>query len=97
MTTEEKKQRIAALQHAMQTGIAYMMQRNRSETDPKHLRVGINTALVGEAALADLLMQKGIITEDEYLDALITWTEKEVESYRKALERAYPGTIITLA
>src|SRR5207244_2000112 len=36
------------LSHAMQAGVALLMQRDPDETSPKHLRVGINVALADQ-------------------------------------------------
>ena len=47
--TEEAKrqwQRYLDAAHAMQTGVAFTMHQDSSQTDPKHLRVGINSAMV---------------------------------------------------
>lgn len=95
MTLEEKRERYAALCHAMQTGVAYKMEKDVSDTTPKHLRVGINSALVQDSALALLLMKKGIITEDEYFDAVNEAMEREVKSYQEELRHLY-GVDITL-
>lgn len=95
MSLQEKRERYAALCHAMQTGVAYKMQKDASETAPKHLRVGINSALVQDSALALLLMKKGIITEDEYFDAVNEAMEREVKGYQEELRRLY-GADITL-
>jgi hypothetical protein len=89
------EQQLLALQHAMQSGVAFTMDTSQ-ETEPKHLRVGVNSALIGNAAIADLLMQKGIITHEEYLRSLIKWTEADIESYKAKLRSRYPGTDIQL-
>jgi len=96
MTIEEKKAKYAALGHAMQTGVAYKMELDPSETTAKHLRVGVNAAMCDHAALAQLLMKKGVLTEDEYLDALIESMEREVAGYQDELNRLYGGVKITL-
>ena len=87
---EAAKARYKAAAHAMQTGVAFTMDSNPSETSPKHLRVGVNSAMVEHGALAHLLMQKGIITEVEYLESLADFMEKERDSYLKILkDRGY--------
>lgn len=95
MNLQEKRERYVALCHAMQTGVAYKLEKDPSDTTPKHLRVGINSALVQDSALALLLMKKGIITEDEYFDAVNEAMEREVKEYREELSRLY-GANITL-
>ena len=95
MGLQEKRERYAALCHAMQTGVAYKMAKDTNETAPKHLRVGVNSALVQDSALALLLMEKGIITEDEYFDAVNEAMEREVKGYEEELKRLY-GVSVTL-
>ena len=53
--------------HAMQSSVAHEMNlpHRQAPTEPKHLRVGVNTAMVDHAALAYLLIQKGIIRMDQ--------------------------------
>lgn len=88
--------RYHALAHAVQTGVEYTMHRTPKETEPKHLRVGVNLGLVNSSALAQLLMQKGLITEREYAEALVLGVEREVEGYRHKLAEIYgvdPSTI----
>lgn len=80
--------RYRAAVHAMQTGVALMMNHNKRETEPKHIRVGINSALTDSSSLAMLLMQKGVITEEEYAKAIADGMEKEVERYKDAIENA---------
>ena len=84
---EAAKERYAAAAHAMQTGVAFSMEANPSETSPKHLRVGVNSAMVEHAALAWLLIQKGIITEVEYRESLANFMEKERDSYTEAFKK----------
>ncbi len=84
--------------HAMQSGVAAQMARAQGDagTDPKHLRVGVNSALCDQAALAKLLTEKGIFTEEEYAEAVMLEMEREVARYEKDLSRDL-GTTITLA
>lgn len=81
----DKIQRYESLMHAIQTGVATEMGLGSKDTTPKHLRVGINSGLVNQAGLVNLLVQKGIITEDEYFDAIITEAEAEVKRYEDRL------------
>ena len=94
MTTPQERYQAAA--HAMQSGVAMEMNYDSKSTQPKHLRVGVNSALVDSSALAELLITKGIITEDEYLDAIAAGMEREAESYRARLQDRL-GTSITLS
>lgn len=87
--------RYHAALHAMQTGVEYKRQYDPGETQPKHLRVGVNSALSSQEALASLLVSKGIITEEEYMTAVADQMEVEAESYRKELSERF-GVNITL-
>jgi hypothetical protein len=84
-----------SLAHAMQSGVAMMMNYGDSHS-PKHLRVGVNSALVECSAMTKLLFAKGIITELEYYTSLRDMMKMEVETYEKRIESqlgAKPGTI----
>lgn len=81
--------------HAMQTGVAYEMECDPASTQPKHLRVGINSGLCNQAALVRVLVDKGVFTEDEYRDAITDEMNREVERYERALSQLF-GTEITL-
>jgi hypothetical protein len=54
-------------------------------TSPKHLRVGVNAAMSDHGALVRLLIQKGIITHEEYSTAIADAMENEVQSYKDDL------------
>lgn len=96
MTEVEKlKDRYVALVHAMQSGVAMLMHHEPGETEPKHLRVGVNSALCDSGALAELLLAKGVFTEEEYLKAICTTLERDVKSYESKLEAIY-GRKVTL-
>jgi hypothetical protein len=93
----DAKERYFAALHAMQSGVALQLEHNPSGGSPKHLRVGVNSAKVEHAALAKLLIDKGIITEAEYTEALAEMMEREVRMYEDELTRMYGGqTKITL-
>jgi hypothetical protein len=93
---EELKTRYLDAAHAMQTGVALMMQYDQGSTAPKHLRVGINSAMCDSAALASLLMRKKIITEEEYYQSLVDSMEAEVERYKQLLQKENPGVEFNL-
>jgi len=75
--------------HAMQSGVAMKMNYDAGETTPKHLRVGVNSALCNQAALARLLMEKGIITQAEYAAAITAEMAREVERYEQWLNEYF--------
>lgn len=74
MSLEEDRQRYMNAAHAVQTAIAFTM---GPETEPKHLRVGIDLTKSDQGALATLLIEKGVITEAEYFKALADAMERE--------------------
>ena len=71
------------LSHAMQSGVEFS--KDKSDQESKHLRVGINVALADGGSLARLLIHKGVITEEEYLQAIVDGMKREVESYRDSI------------
>lgn len=85
--------RVRALAHAMQSGVAMMMNYPEStkETDPKHLRVGVNNAMVEGSALQMLLVKKGIISPLEFAEAVEFLMQREVNGYREQIA-AHLGT-----
>lgn len=80
---EEMNRRYHAACHAMQTGVAFELHHDpaRAAATPKHLRVGVNSALVNSSALGELLIKKGIITEQEYMTAMAEGMEAEALRY----------------
>lgn len=95
MNLEEKRRHCLSQAHSMQSGVAAEMNIDPAPTQPKHLRVGVNMAMVEHAALVNLLTSKGIITDDEYLDALIEAMDSEIKEYRDRLKQHY-GVDISL-
>jgi len=71
--------------HAMQSGVAMKMNYDASETSPKHLRVGVNSAMCDHAALVRLLLEKGIISQEEYERAITEEMGREVRRYEQWL------------
>lgn len=71
--------------HGVQTGVAFEMElpERRSATEPKHLRTGVNAALVNVAGLAQLLIDKGVFTEEEYREYIRLATNDEVARYEE--------------
>lgn len=89
--------------HAIQSGvkgeIAYENLKNvphdLRSSGPKHLRTGVNMAMCNVAAVARVLIAKGIITEVEYHEALADLLEAEKATYETKLSGIY-GTKVTL-
>lgn len=92
---EKSRKRYEAAAHAMQSGVALMLESDEKVGTPKDLRVGVNSAMVEHGALATLLINKGIFTAEEYSTALADAMEREVELYEHMLSEIF-GIQITL-
>lgn len=73
--------------HGVQSALAYELSSgldnlNKDKT-PKSLRLGVNAAMVDHGALATLLIRKGLITEEEYLEAIAEAAEAELARYEE--------------
>lgn len=79
--------RYRAALHKMQGYVARKMDLDASDTEPKHLRVGVNAVMSDHAALASLLIAKGTITKEEYLKAIADSMEAEQERCYTELDR----------
>jgi hypothetical protein len=86
--TDDEERYLSAL-HAMQSGVAAMMNIDSADTQPKHLRVGVNSALVSSGAIVKLLIDKGLFTEAEWMKALADEMENEVIDYMHKLSEIY--------
>lgn len=71
--------------HGVQSGVAAKMAYDAKDTTPKHLRTGVNSALVQHSALVLLLMRRGVISEDEYWAAVADAAEEERVRYEQWL------------
>jgi len=86
MTPEEKAEKGKEYErqaHRVQSGIAYLS--DKTDQQPKHLRVGISLRAAEHGGLAELLISKGLITEVEYWDAMIKGVADEAERMRHQL------------
>lgn len=93
MSTEEARQRYLDAAHGMQSGVAMKMNYDTKETEPKHLRVGVNAAQSDQSGLAMLLIAKGVFTEEEYCAAVADAMERERDAYQAWLQsRIAPGS-----
>lgn len=94
--TEEQAAKLQELGHRVQSGIAFfegqrdLLGTRYAEVEPKHLRVGVNSALIETSSLARVMFRKGLMTSEEYFDALIESWEQEVDSYREKVKRVDP-------
>jgi hypothetical protein len=94
----DAQSRYEAAYHAMQAGVAMEMNYpdRQAATEPKHLRVGINTAMCDHAALVKLLIDRGLFTEEQYIAACADMMEAEKARYEQRLSERL-GTTVTLA
>lgn len=95
MNIEDLKKRYFKLCHAMQSGVSGIMIYDSHPTEPKHLRVGVNSSLITNTAIVTILLRKGIITEQEYWEQLVESTFDEVERYEDELSKKL-GKKVTL-
>ena len=82
-------ERYHAAAHACMTGAGYLVEKDPKVANPKHVRNGIDMRAVDTAALAGLLIEKGIITKVEYCEALANEAEAEQVRYEKTLRDLY--------
>lgn len=79
MTDQGKKalitERYMRAAHRVQTAIEFSPDKTGQE--PKHLRVGVDLSKSDMGGLAQLLINKGLITEEEYLLAITKFAEQE--------------------
>lgn len=94
---DDLRARYRAALHAMQSGVAF--KKDKKDQEPKHLRVGVNSAHISVDALSRLLIDKGLFNEIELQTALCEAAEREVELYREeiAKERKVSKDRINLA
>ncbi|HEB27358.1 MAG TPA: hypothetical protein ENI05_06225 [Porticoccus sp.] len=92
----ELAEEMMALQHAMQTGIKALIEYGLVSEDPKHLRTGMSSALVFNGTVVRLLVEKGIITREEYAEAAVVDLKAEVKRYEKEISEHLGGANITL-
>lgn len=92
MSARDHWLRHQAAQRRMQSGVASDIGIDGPE-EPKHLRVGINSALVDTAALVQLLIRKGLVTEEEVAAAMADGMEAEVKRYEERLAKKLGGKV----
>lgn len=97
---ESEERRYLDACHAMQTGVMYEMETaalrgaRHESSEPKHLRAGINSAMVSHGALVKLLVEKGILTWDEYVTSQADAMEAEVVLYEERANRGNSGPVL---
>jgi hypothetical protein len=85
----ELAQRYFAAMHAMQTAVKVESEaKGDFSREHKHLRVGINSAMGTLGTLVELLIDKGVLTEQEYFVAVVKGAEQEAERCAKIAREA---------
>jgi hypothetical protein len=75
-------ERYNAALHAVQSGVALEIERRPNGAhSPKHLRTGVNSAMIQNGALVRLMVDKGVITWPEWFDRLALEAEREQKAY----------------
>lgn len=70
--------------HGVQTAIQFELDTKASQTtEPKHLRVGIDSAHISDAAIVRLLLKKGVITQAELDESLRIQANDELAHYER--------------
>jgi hypothetical protein len=76
--------------HAIQSAIQFEISTGGEASagaSPKHLRTGLNLVMCDLGSLLDLLVKKGIITDDEVIQATLDGLDGEIAR----LEKKHPG------
>lgn len=94
--TEDQQRRYAVAAHGVQAGTAMALRLDPSPGEPKHLRTGLDLRAADHAGLVRLLIAKGVITEDEYVEAMVKANEEEHALAEKRLSDVM-GVPVTLA
>ena len=90
----DDRERYRAAGHRVQTAIAAMP--DHPNQTPKHLRVGIDLSKSDAAGLAQLLIEKGIFTEEEFLRAIADSAETEANAYEREVSERLEASVRTI-
>lgn len=82
-------QRYMDLAHSVQSAVGWLLERDAKSGTPKHLRTGLDVTKCEQAALVNLLVDRGIITEEEYVRGINEMLEKEVQRHEAEAERHF--------
>ncbi len=87
--------------HGVQAGVALELRQQNPTLGEgviaalKSLRVGVDSAMVNDAALMRLLVRKGLFTDEEYGEEIRLEANRELDRYEDRLSAAH-GARITL-
>ena len=72
--------------HGVQSAIKYRMEHSLTPaTEPKHLRTGIDMSKADQLGLTQLLIDKGIITSDEYCEYMRLAANQELHMHEEQI------------
>ena len=83
--------------HGVQSAIRFEMSQTGFEDDEndafadaiKHLRVGLDMRAADQSALAQLMIEKGVFTEAEYIEAMRLAANEELARYEQHCRQTY--------
>lgn len=91
---EKARERYYAAAHRVQTAIAFNPDRPRDQY--KDLRVGLDLSKADQAGLVSLLVEKGVFTMEEYLEAVAKSAEDEAERMEHEISVRYGVNVRTV-
>ena len=85
----ENNEQIAELTKGIQKGIEYISQTDFTEIQPKQMRLELNIMMIQHNALVEVLVDKRLITKEEYTQYVIRHMEQEIQAYKEDLHVIY--------
>lgn len=82
-------QRYLAALHAIQTGVATEHHQGSDDGSPKHLRTDIASCQISITALVGVLIDKGLLTLDEFQTLIADEAERVVGEYQDRINARY--------
>lgn len=81
------------LAHSLQSGVALQLELNPLIGTPKDLCTGLNKCMVETSALISLLVECGVITNVQFVKALVKGMTQEVQAFEHMLSHHYKSTV----
>lgn len=80
-----------AAAHGVQSAVKYEMEQRKRPVDDelKHLRVGIDMRAADMRGLVELLIKKGVLTVEEYVEEMRLAANEELARYEDHVRRTY--------
>lgn len=80
-------QEYSRLAHAVQSGVAVELNNGSRIATPKYLRTGLNLVMRDLSSLCDLLIQKGLLTQEELEEAILKGVKEEIKLHEQLIEQ----------